>query len=140
MHVDATMAPGPRVTNETTTALQSHVTTVDRKVDTKTSGQHSPRYELLQPYDQFPKKVSGPTLWDIKDYKHNPERWVYRFDGTDISELSTAADRFINQERPLVEITKVGSSSEKKAHARSWSNLGAFPTSNACEEAGGNPR
>ena len=73
----------------------------------RTSGQHSPRYDLLQPYEDFPREITGPTLWEVKDYEHNPERWTYRFSNADVNELNNAADHFIKQGRPLVDISKV---------------------------------
>ena len=103
----ARMAPGLLVTDDTAAALQSQATASQRQVEKKTLGQHSPRYDLLQSYEQFPKEITGPTLWDVKDYDHNPERWTYRFDDADVAELGHAADDFIEQGRPLVEISKV---------------------------------
>ena len=73
----------------------------------KTSGQHAPDYNLVKPYSDFPKEITGPTVWQADDYKDSPERWTYSFNERDIDEISTAADRFIQAGTPLTGITKV---------------------------------
>lgn len=35
----------------------------------KTSGQHPPLYDQLRPYQDFPKKITGPTVWKAEEYK-----------------------------------------------------------------------
>jgi Taurine catabolism dioxygenase TauD, TfdA family len=72
----------------------------------KTSGQHPPIYEELKPYSEFPSQITGPTLWDAADYKHNPERWTHHFTSAEISELSTIADAFKAAGTPLTGMTK----------------------------------
>ncbi|KAL8685669.1 MAG: hypothetical protein Q9218_007618 [Villophora microphyllina] len=72
----------------------------------KTSGQHPPLYDQLQPYKNFPKNINGPTVWKKEDYDHNPERWTHRFTNTEIAELSDAADTFEASGTPLTAITK----------------------------------
>jgi len=72
----------------------------------KTSGQHHPIYSLLQPYERFPKQVSGPTLWQAEDYHNNPERWVHVFSDEEIAELGAAADAFIASGTPLTGMAK----------------------------------
>ena len=73
----------------------------------KTSGQHPPLYDQLQPYEQFPKEISGATVWKKEDYSDNPERWVHHFSEEEISELSDAADEFLASRTPLTGISKV---------------------------------
>lgn len=73
----------------------------------KTSGQHPPLYDQLQPYSEFPKEITGPTLWKAEDYTNNPDRWTYEFTKDEIAELSDAADRFIAGNVPLTHISKV---------------------------------
>ncbi|KAI9806242.1 MAG: hypothetical protein M1825_006357 [Sarcosagium campestre] len=89
----------------------------------KTSGQHPPLYNLLRPYKDFPKQISGPTVWDSKDYQNNPERWTHRFTEAELSELSKAADDFIASGHSLAGITKeqfpLPSLSSKLEHIRS---------------------
>lgn len=74
----------------------------------KTSGQFDPDYALLKPYEQFPKKITGPTVWQKEDYANNPERWVHCFSKEELKELSDAADAFMASETPLTGITRVG--------------------------------
>lgn len=71
-----------------------------------TSGQHNPIYERLRSYEDFPKDITGPTVWEAAEYKDNPERWTHPFSQEEIKELSTAADRFIAAGHPLTGITK----------------------------------
>ena len=73
----------------------------------KTSGQRNPEYDLLKPYDQFPKEITGPTVWKAEDYKNNPERWTHHFSEEEVKEMSDAADAFMASETPLTGITKV---------------------------------
>jgi len=75
----------------------------------KTSGQFSPEAHLLKPYDQFPKEITGPTIWDAEDYQTNPERWTHHFSEEEVKEMSDAADAFMASETPLTGITKVRS-------------------------------
>ena len=35
----------------------------------KTSGQHPPLYDILRPYEDFPQKITGPTVWNVEDYR-----------------------------------------------------------------------
>lgn len=74
----------------------------------KTSGQCPPNYDQLVPYEQFPKEITGPTVWKAEDYQNNPERWVHRFSEKEIEELSDAADAFMSSGTPMTGITKVG--------------------------------
>lgn len=72
----------------------------------KTSGQHPPNYEELKSYSEFPSQITGPTVWDGVDYKHNPEKWTHHFTSSEISELGAAADAFKATGTPLTGITK----------------------------------
>ncbi len=83
---------------------------VDRSIfpdGIKTSGQHPPLYDLLRPYSEFPKEISGESVWKAEDYANNPERWVHVFTDEEISELSAIADEFIAAKIPLTGISKV---------------------------------
>ena len=73
----------------------------------RTSGQHPPLYDLLEPFERFPAEISGATVWEAKDYINNPERWVHRFSQDEVAEMSEAADRFSSSGTPLTGITKV---------------------------------
>ncbi|KAL1393955.1 hypothetical protein HDK64DRAFT_13868 [Phyllosticta capitalensis] len=82
---------------------------VDRNVfpdGIKTSGQHAPLYDQLRPYEDFPKEITGPTVWNADNYKNNPERWTHPFSEEEVAELSAAADKFIADGIPLTGISK----------------------------------
>ncbi|EME78070.1 uncharacterized protein MYCFIDRAFT_33252 [Pseudocercospora fijiensis CIRAD86] len=72
----------------------------------KTSGQHAPIYDLIRPYEEFPKEISGPTVWKAEDYRDNPERWTHVFSEEEIAELGAAADAYIASGKPLTGISK----------------------------------
>lgn len=103
------MAPGltdlhPSSTHLLHSAAQSKALFPD---GIKTSGQHPPQYNQLQPYSSFPKGITGPTVWTADDYANNPERWTHHFTEQEIAEMSDAADEFIAAGTPLTGITKV---------------------------------
>ena len=72
----------------------------------RTSGQHPPLYEKLKSYDDYPKEITGPTVWKSEDYQNNPERWVHWFTEEEKVELGAAADAFMASGQPLTGITK----------------------------------
>ncbi|KAF2144683.1 uncharacterized protein K452DRAFT_284998 [Aplosporella prunicola CBS 121167] len=72
----------------------------------KTSGQHAPLYDKLRPYSEFPKEITGPTVWKAEDYKNNPERWTHPLSEEEVAELGEAADRFIEAGTPLTGISQ----------------------------------
>lgn len=72
----------------------------------KTSGQCPPTYEQLVPYSEFPKEITGPTVWKKEDYENHPERWVHRFNEDEVKELRKAADDFLASGTPMTGITK----------------------------------
>lgn len=73
----------------------------------KTSGQQAPIYSLVQPYENFPKEITGPTVWKAEEFRANPERWTHHFTEEEVAEINSAADRFIESGIPLTGITKV---------------------------------
>lgn len=73
----------------------------------KTSGQHNPDYTLLTPPTQFPKQISGPTVWQAEDYVDHPERWTHAFSAEEIAELGSAADAYVRSGRELTAMAKV---------------------------------
>lgn len=75
----------------------------------KTSGQHPPLYDALKPYSEFPKEITGPTLWRKEDYENKPEAWTHPFTDEEIEDLGKAADAFIASGTPLTGISKVSS-------------------------------
>ncbi|KAF2716163.1 Clavaminate synthase-like protein [Polychaeton citri CBS 116435] len=72
----------------------------------KTSGQHPAIPSLIRPYEDFPKEISGPTVWRAEDYRDHPERWIHIFSDEEVAELSRAADDFIAAGNPLTGISK----------------------------------
>ncbi|KAK0720241.1 hypothetical protein B0H67DRAFT_487172 [Lasiosphaeris hirsuta] len=72
----------------------------------RTSGQHNPLYDVLRPYADFPKEITGPTVWQSDEYVNKPERWVHPFTDDEIAELSATADAFIASGTPLTGIGK----------------------------------
>lgn len=88
-------------TTTTTTTTNVHYSGI------KTSGQHPPLYDQLKPYSEYPKEITGPTVWKAEDYANNPERWTHEFTKDEIAEMSDAADRFLAGNVPLTHISKV---------------------------------
>lgn len=83
---------------------------VDRKIfpdGIKTSGQHPPLLEHLRPYSEFPKEITGESVWRAEDYVNNPERWVHPLTAEETTELSDAADKFLSDKIPLTGISQV---------------------------------
>lgn len=72
----------------------------------RTSGQLEPIYEKLRSYEDYPKSISGPTVWKAEDYRDSPERWVHRFTAAEAAELGAAADAFIQAGTPLTGISQ----------------------------------
>ncbi|KAK4460998.1 hypothetical protein QBC42DRAFT_204528 [Cladorrhinum samala] len=72
----------------------------------RTSGQHPPLYDLLKPYSEFPKKITGRTVWKRDEFINNSERWVHAFTDEEVQELSDTADAFIASGIPLEGISK----------------------------------
>lgn len=75
----------------------------------KTTGQHNPLYDHILPFEQFPKQITGPTVWNPEEYRSTPEKWTHVFTEDQIAELSTAADAFLESKTPLTGISKVSS-------------------------------
>lgn len=73
----------------------------------RTSGQHTPLFDKLKPYEEFPKEITSPTVWKEEDFVGHPERWTHPFTDQEIDELGHAADNFIEKGIPLTGITKV---------------------------------
>lgn len=102
------MAPGLTATSP------NHTPSIGKQVQRsifpdgiKTSGQHSPLYHQLSPYEEFPHKITGATVWDADDYKNNPERWTHWLTDDELAEMSEAADNFKNAGIPLTGISRV---------------------------------
>ena len=65
----------------------------------KTSGQHPPLYDVLHPYEDFPREITGSTVWNVEEYRgstlaefpysvsHFTDKIKYRSPGTVDSRL-----------------------------------------------------
>lgn len=73
----------------------------------KTSGQHCPIASLIRPYEEYPKKIEGPTVWGKADFQEKPDKWQRTFSAEEVEEIGQAADDFIGSGVPLTGITKV---------------------------------
>ena len=73
----------------------------------RTSGQHPPLYDALRPYSDFPKEITGPTVWRKEDFEGRPESWIHPFTDEEIEDLGRAADAFIASGTALTGISKV---------------------------------
>ncbi|KAM7196694.1 hypothetical protein V8F33_006034 [Rhypophila sp. PSN 637] len=108
------MAPGILVEEPVSTRVSNPIKLRDNNNASKaifpdgirTSGQHPPLYDQLLPYSQFPKSISGPTVWSREEYINSPEKWVHPFTDAEIQELSDEADAFIASGTPLEGISK----------------------------------
>ncbi|KAF7557060.1 hypothetical protein G7046_g6122 [Stylonectria norvegica] len=104
------MAPGALV-QDASQLLGSNVKTaeVPRSIfpdGLRTSGQHPPLYDALKPYSEFPKEITGPTVWNKDQFVGHPERWTHRFTEDEIDELSATADQFIASGTALTGISQ----------------------------------
>ncbi|CZR54856.1 uncharacterized protein PAC_04740 [Phialocephala subalpina] len=96
----------PSLIDPVTSSSTSTINTKAFPDGLKTSGQHNPIYSLLRPYEDFPKKITGPTVWKAEDYRDNAERWTHVFSEQEIEELGSAADAFIASGTPLTGISR----------------------------------
>ncbi|KAF3480360.1 TfdA family oxidoreductase [Arthroderma uncinatum] len=72
----------------------------------KTTGQQPPLYDQIKPFSEFPKHITGPTVWKAEDFSNNPEKWTHRFTAEECAEMSAAADDFVASGIPLTAISK----------------------------------
>jgi hypothetical protein len=104
------MAPGALIEEASATPVIVKNADAPRSIfpdGIRTSGQHPPIYSALKEYAEFPKEISGPTVWVADDYKNNPERWTHPFTDEEVQELGEAADQFIASGTPLTGISQV---------------------------------
>ncbi|KAL5335704.1 hypothetical protein BJX70DRAFT_310797 [Aspergillus crustosus] len=72
----------------------------------KTSGAHKPDYTRIRPFSDLPAQITGPTVWQASEYIDSPERWTHSFTDSEVAEISTASDDFIESGTPLTGITR----------------------------------
>ena len=78
-------------------------------VASKTSGQHDVLFDLVPPYEQFPKHITGPTVSNADDFRAEPERWQKKWSEEHVRELEAAYEAFQRTGLPLTAITRVSS-------------------------------
>ena len=71
----------------------------------RTSGQHEPLFDLITPYEQFPQEITGPTVWEPKDFVDHPEKWIHRWSAAELAEIDMAARAFDASGQPLTAVT-----------------------------------
>ncbi|EJT47926.1 hypothetical protein A1Q1_03161 [Trichosporon asahii var. asahii CBS 2479] len=70
-----------------------------------TSGQHEPNHDDIIPYAQFPKEVTGRTVWTKDDFA-DTSIWKHRWTPEQIQELEEAYDRFAETGLPLTAVNR----------------------------------
>ncbi|BFZ54929.1 hypothetical protein PYCC9005_001966 [Savitreella phatthalungensis] len=71
-----------------------------------TSGQYDQLSETVTPYEQYPKQISGPTVWVRDDYQTHPERWVHWWTSEQLAEIEQAARNFQATGASITDISK----------------------------------
>ncbi|CDU22274.1 uncharacterized protein SPSC_00904 [Sporisorium scitamineum] len=73
-----------------------------------TSGQHDADASLLTPYEELPKQITGPTVWDADSYAgaENAAKWTHTFTQHEVSQLESAAQLWLESGRELGEIER----------------------------------
>ncbi|PWN50702.1 Clavaminate synthase-like protein [Violaceomyces palustris] len=73
-----------------------------------TSGQHDAIPELLTPYEELPKEITGPTVWKAEDYRgeENRHKWVHIWTEQEIKQLEDASNLWLLSGRELGEIER----------------------------------
>ncbi|KAB8226238.1 taurine catabolism dioxygenase TauD [Aspergillus novoparasiticus] len=82
---------------------------VDRKLfpdGLRTSGQHPPIDGQLRHFEEFPREITGPTVWTPEQMVDHPEEWIHNWTEFELEELRQAVEGFIISGTPLVSINK----------------------------------
>ncbi|KXJ88080.1 taurine catabolism dioxygenase TauD [Microdochium bolleyi] len=82
---------------------------VDRKVfadGLRTSGQHPPIESQLRPFEQFPRKIEGPTVWTPQQMQASSHEWIYNLEKNELDEIWQAVQDFSASGKPLTTISK----------------------------------
>lgn len=106
MSILADVAPGLR---GMPTGLP-RVVPIDRKLfpdGLRTSGQHPPIDSQLRPFEEFPREITGPTVWKPQEMIDHPEKWIHRWTEEELEELLQSVENFIASGESLVNINKV---------------------------------
>lgn len=73
-----------------------------------TAGQTEPTLSLIQPYEAFPKQVTGRTVWKREQFISAPDVWQHHWTPRQLGLLDKAYDDFAASGKDLTEINKVG--------------------------------
>lgn len=71
-----------------------------------TSGQHEPDLDKVVPYEKFPKRVEGRTLWTKEQLEADHSLWEFRWTPELIQQLEESYDEFEKTGKPLTAISK----------------------------------
>jgi hypothetical protein len=72
-----------------------------------TAGQLEPVGDLIQPYENFPKKISGPTVWAADEFRSRPDLWQREWTPELIAQFERAFEEFEASGKTLPEINRV---------------------------------
>ena len=97
------MAPGLLIP-QTTTDLVSSKGASTAKL--QTSGQHDQLKETIQPYENYPKQIDGPTVWVKEDYQDHPEKWIHHWTNDELADIERATSAFEALNLPLTEMSR----------------------------------
>lgn len=87
------------------------LTPVDRDIfpdGMRTSGQHPPIESQIKPFEDFPTKIAGRTVWNAADLAKDPSSWIHTLESSETEELERATESFMKSGVSLVSMTKVG--------------------------------
>lgn len=73
-----------------------------------TSGQKDAELDLLVPYKDLPKEITGPTVWHAEDYRGdvNRKKWIHVWTQEEIDQLEAASTLWRDSGRELGEIER----------------------------------
>lgn len=74
-----------------------------------TSGQHEPVFEKIVPYEKFPKKIEGRTVWQREQLLADHSLWEFHWTPELIAQLEDSYETFQKTGKSLTEISKVSS-------------------------------
>lgn len=71
-----------------------------------TSGQHEPSPDKIIPYEDFPKKIEGRTVWEKEVLENDRSLWEFYWTPELISQLEDSYAAFEKTGKPLTAISK----------------------------------
>lgn len=72
-----------------------------------TSGMLEPSHELVQPYANFPKEITGKTVWKRDEFINDENLWKRQWSAENIASLEAAYDAWAAKGLSLPEIDRV---------------------------------